>query len=63
MGQSIVTAWNTTAIVTPPAVDRYFIVVPLDGTSEGSNGTTSEDLERPVGLATCGTQDIASSCP
>jgi len=38
------TGGNTTAIVTPPAVDRYFIVVPLDGTSEGSYGTTSEGL-------------------
>ena len=53
----------TTATITPDPGDRYYLVVPLEGSSEGSYGRDSADVERPVGLATCGTQDIASSCP
>jgi len=37
--------------------------VPLDGTEEGSYGRDSGGVERPVGIATCGTQNIVSTCP
>jgi len=53
----------TTAVVSQPVGDRYYLVVPLDGASEGSYGTDSDGFERPVGVATCATQAIATPCP
>jgi len=61
--ESCDTGGTTAAVISQPVADRYYIVVPLDGTSEGSYGTDSNGVERPVGLVTCGTQDIAATCP
>jgi hypothetical protein len=61
--KSCSTSGATTATITPFGGDRYYLVVPLEGASEGSYGRDSAGSERLVGLATCGTQDIASTCP
>jgi len=53
----------TSATITPAAGDRYYLVVPADGTEEGSYGTDSDAFERTVGASVCGNQQIASPCP
>ena len=52
----------TSAVVPLPGNNRYYLVVPLDGSAEGSYGKDSSGAERPVGIVTCGTQNIAT-CP
>ena len=34
--------------------DRYYLVVPRDAQSEGSNGADSNGFERPPGSPACG---------
>jgi hypothetical protein len=50
------------AVVTPIPGDRYFLVVPHNGASEGSYGLESGDAERPQGLSACLARMIGS-CP
>lgn len=57
------TAGMTTAVVPVPGDDRYYLIVPLDGTDEGSYGTDGNGDERIAGIVTCGTQNIGSACP
>jgi hypothetical protein len=46
--------------LTPTAGDRYFLVVPLSTTKEGSYGRTSWGVEIPQGSGACrGSQDLA----
>jgi hypothetical protein len=51
-----------TAAITPIEGDRYFLVVPTNGTSEGSYGTQSGGGERPQGSSACFARMIGS-CP
>ena len=53
----------TSATITPASGNRYYLLVPLDGTEEGSYGTDSDGFDRTVGASVCGTQQIASPCP
>lgn len=46
-----------------PAGDRYYLVVPLDGTVEGSYGEDSDGRERTAAAAACGAQSIDPACP
>ena len=49
--------------LTPQSGSRYFLVVPVSATAEGSYGTDSGGLERPVSTSVCiGTQDT-TACP
>jgi len=57
------TAGVTTTSVSMPADNRYYLVVPIDGPEEGSYGTDSDGVERPVGLAICATQTMVPPCP
>lgn len=56
------TAGATTAGLSMPAGNRYFLVVPIDGGEEGSYGE-SASMERPAGRVTCGPQNVAPTCP
>ena len=57
------TSGATSTTITPASGNRYYLVVPLDGSEEGSYGTDSDGLERTVGISACGTQQIGSPCP
>lgn len=50
-----------TATVSTDMFDRYYLVVPNDGTQEGSYGRDSAGEERPQGGGACDTQSV--SCP
>jgi len=50
------------ATITPTSGDRYFLVVPSNGTSEGSYGLQSGGGERPQGSSACFSRMIGS-CP
>lgn len=56
------TSGTTTTTVPIPVEDAYYLVVPLDGADEGSYGKDGDGTERPVGVTTCGTQNIESAC-
>ena len=47
---------------TPATGDRYYLVVPSNGTSEGSYGTDSAGAARPASAGACLAQQI-SACP
>jgi len=47
---------------TPSAGDRYYLVAPRNGSSEGSYGRASAGSERPPGSPSCASQMIGS-CP
>jgi hypothetical protein len=51
-----------TATITPLPGDRYFLVVPTNGTNEGSYGLQSGGAERPLGSSACFARMIGS-CP
>ena len=55
------TAGATQASVTPPAGDAFFLVVPHNGTIEGSYGLDGQGLERPASPAACFPQ-ATSAC-
>jgi len=57
------TLGTTALVIAQPPGSRYYLVVPLDGMDEGSYGPDGNGAERPVGTTTCGTQNIAASCP
>src|SRR5262249_848638 len=56
------TGGSLTATITPISGDRYFLVVPSNGTSEGSYGLQSGGGERPQGDPACFSRMIGS-CP
>src|SRR5262249_10948631 len=53
---------SLTATITPISGDRYFLVVPSNGTNEGSYGLQSGGGERPQGASACLSR-IIGSCP
>jgi hypothetical protein len=57
------TGGDTTATITVTQDDRYFVVVPLNGTYEGSYGADSVGAERPVGQTVCVAQHDVGTCP
>jgi hypothetical protein len=57
------TAGATTKSLSMPPDSRYYLVVPIDGSEEGSYGHDGTGAERPPGTATCGAQHIAPGCP
>jgi hypothetical protein len=61
--ESCGTGGVTGASLALPAGDRYYLVVPLDRTVEGSYGESSDGMERPTALAACGAQSIDPACP
>jgi len=56
------TGGATAAIVSPAAGSTYYLVVPANGTLEGSYGVNSIGSQRPPGAAACSSQAIAT-CP
>ena len=50
------------AVLEPAAGDRYYLVVPSDGSTEGSYGLEGGGGERPIGTSPCRAQSIGS-CP
>ncbi|MCP3995922.1 MAG: DNRLRE domain-containing protein [bacterium] len=58
------TAGALTHTLTPSSTRSYYLVVPNDGTDEGSYGDGSNDVERPQGTMFCFAQNIGSPvCP
>jgi hypothetical protein len=51
-----------TATLTPDEGNRYYLVVPHNGTSEGSYGSDSEGAERPQGGSSCRARTLGT-CP
>lgn len=49
--------------VTPGAGNRYYLVVPMNPSVEGSYGAASSGAARPVGTATCRTTQMLTPCP
>ena len=49
--------------VTPSAGGRYYLVVPLNGASEGSYGTDARGIERPAGTVSCRASRVPTTCP
>jgi len=56
------TGGATTWTITPAEGNRFFLVVPTNGSVEGSYGLTSAGAERPAGASVCRPQAIAV-CP
>ncbi len=56
------TGGATTISFNPIGGSTYYLVVPHDGTQEGSYGVDSNDVERPQGGFACRTQQIGT-CP
>ena len=53
---------DRTEEITPDTGDRYYLVVPLDATDEGSYGTATLTGERPTGISTCRPSQDTGSC-
>jgi hypothetical protein len=51
-----------TATFAPPAADSYYLAVPVEAPYEGSYGTASGGVERPLGAAVCRSR-IVNACP
>jgi hypothetical protein len=56
------TGGATAAVVAPALASSYYLVVPSNGTNEGSYGRSSSGTERPVGGGQCLTR-LAGACP
>ena len=56
------TGGATSTTITPTAGSRYYLVVPTNGTREGSYGVNSGDVQRPQGAAVCQEQEVVV-CP
>jgi hypothetical protein len=54
------TGGATSITFTPAAGSTYYLVVPTNGTHEGSYGTDSETAERPAGLSVCRPRSIGA---
>jgi len=52
------TAGATTATITPSLGSAYYLIVPNNGTSEGSYGVRSDLTERPAGSGACEPQSV-----
>ena len=53
---------GTTATFAPAAGNRYYLVVPSNGATEGSYGKNSASVERPVSTSACLPQSLGT-CP
>lgn len=56
------TGGATTATVTPSAGSHYYLIVPSDGTIEGSYGRDSDSTNRPALAGACKSQTVGT-CP
>lgn len=56
------TGGNTMATFDASTGNRYFLIVPNDGATEGSYGEDSDGIERPVGAGPCDVQSLGN-CP
>jgi hypothetical protein len=56
------TGGSTSITFTPPATDRYYLVVPRDDLNEGSYGFDGNGDDRPPGSPVCRPQDYGG-CP
>jgi hypothetical protein len=56
------TGGSTSSTVAPAEGSRYFLVVPLDGTTEGSYGADSSGAQRAVSAAACTSVQNTASC-
>jgi hypothetical protein len=54
---------DRTETFVPGAGDRYYLVVPRNAAAEGSYGTRSGPIERPVGGSACVATQIVTPCP
>ncbi len=54
---------DLTEDITPSAGDRYYLVVPFNGSDEGSYGLKPDLTERPRGLTTCVATQLLGGCP
>jgi hypothetical protein len=54
------TGGQTEIDLIPAATSSYYLVVPLNGTHEGSYGLTGAGVERPPGQSTCLPQEIGA---
>ena len=54
---------GNTATFTPAAGSRYYLIVPNDGSAEGSYGESSTGGERPQGFSPCETTQTLGTCP
>lgn len=50
------------ATLTPPPFDGYYLIVPSEDNYEGSYGTRSGGVERPLGASVCRTR-LINACP
>jgi len=57
------TAGALAATVTPSSGDRYYLIVPVSATQEGSYGTNSGGAEIPQSSSPCKTSQDLSACP
>ena len=53
---------ETSARITPTSGDRYYLIVPTNGSIEGSYGVGTDGFERPASTAECATQRLGL-CP
>jgi hypothetical protein len=56
------TGGSTSAAVPVPGGDAFYLVVPGNGSTEGSYGTASDGSERPPGISSCLPQQLGN-CP
>ena len=56
------TGGATGAVISPAGADRYYLVVPQNGTSEGSYGLDGTGAERPTAISQCKVQR-SGACP
>ena len=52
----------TELVFTPASGNFYYLIAPTDGTEEGSYGRSSDEAERPPGLAACLPQSPGAGC-
>ena len=52
----------TTRTLMVPSLSGYYLIVPTDGTQEGSYGRSTSGVERAQGVSACLPQMIGSSC-
>jgi hypothetical protein len=55
--------FDRTETFAPGAGNRYYLVVPRNAAAEGSYGTRSGAIERPVGGGACAATQVVTPCP